>query len=468
MNFSSLFFKRPSDDDAMAVGEQKLRFMPNASDKIRLIVLAVIVGILSGAGAALLKWLIGKVTLLLHPLLIMHGPDWSLLWIPVVGILLAGIYQRYIVKDRISHGVDKLVNDLAEKKYLLSSKLLYAPTIASTFTLAFGGSAGSEGPIAYTGAAIGSNVGRICGVPSQTIYLLIACGAGAGIAGIFKAPIGGALFTIEVLGMALTTVSVIALFASSISAALTAYVLSGFTLDITWHHNISFEPSMLMWALVLGVFCGLYSVYYSMVMKTMRRLYGSIRSPWLENLASGAVLALMLFIFPSLYGEGYDVIKNIINTDWVAPFDASLFNGGISTYLTFPLLLGGVLLVKCFACSASNSGGGVAGDFAPTLFAGCIAGLLFAVTINDMFGAGLAPQVFAYIGMAGVMAGVIRAPLMALFLTAEMCNGFDYFLPLTVVAMISYGIVMLVTKRKFYEVHIHFSRNHNQSVSTQR
>ncbi len=465
MNFSSLFYKRPSGDDARTVGEQRLRFMPKASDKIRLVVLAVIVGILAGAGAALLKWLIGKVSMFLHPLWISDGPDWTLLWLPVVGILLAGIYQRYIIRDRISHGVDKLVNDLAEKKYLLSSKLLYSPTIASTFTLAFGGSAGSEGPIAYTGAAIGSNIGRICGVPAETIYLLIACGAGAGIAGIFKAPVGGALFTIEVLGMALTTVSVIALFASSISAAMTAYVLSGCTLDITWNHNISFEPSMLLWALILGVFCGLYSVYYSLVMKKMRKVYESIRSPWIENLASGAVLALTLFMFPSLYGEGYDVIKDIINTDWVAPFDASVFNGGISIYLTLPMILGAVLILKCFACSASNSGGGVAGDFAPTLFAGCIAGLFFAVLMNNLLGIGLAPQVFAYIGMAGVMAGVIRAPLMALFLTAEMCNGFDYFLPLTVVTMISYGIVMLVTRRKFYEVHIHFAHHHNKSVS---
>ena len=463
MNFSSLFYKRPSDDDARVVGEQHLWFMPAASDKIRLIVLAVIVGILAGCGAALLKWLIGKVTSYLHILWITDGPDWTLLWLPVVGIVLTGIYQRYILRDRISHGVDKLVNDLAEKKYLLSPKLTYAPTIASTLTLAFGGSAGSEGPIAYTGAAIGSNVGRICGVPSETIYLLIACGAGAGIAGIFKAPVGGALFTIEVLGVALTTVSVIAVFASAISAALSAYVLSGFTLDIPWQHNISFEPTMLLWAVILGVFCGLYSVYYSLIMKVMRKVYESIRSPWVENVASGAVLALTLFIFPSLYGEGYDVIKNVINTDWVAPFDSSLFNGGISPYLTLPLILGGVLILKCFACSASNSGGGVAGDFAPTLFAGCIAGLFFAIIMNDLFGVGLAPQVFAYIGMAGVMAGVIRAPLMALFLTAEMCNGFDYFLPLTVVTIIAYGIVMLVTKRRFYDVHIFHHRHQLQN-----
>lgn len=462
MKISSLLYDRPQSDDAKEVGTQRLRFLPLASDKVRLFLLAVIVGLLTGAAAALLKWMISKVTILLHPLLIKGGPDWTLLWVPVAGIVLTGIYQRYILRDRISHGVDKLVNDLAAKKYMLSPKLTYSPMVATSLTLGFGGSAGSEGPIAFTGAAIGSNVGRISGVPAETVYLLIACGAAAGIAGIFKAPVGGALFAIEVLGVSLTTVSVIAVFASSIAAAMTAYILSGYTLDIPWHHNVSFEPTMLVWTLILGAFCGLYAVYYSFVMKWMRKAYESIKSPWIENLASGMVLAILVFTFPSLYGEGYDVIKDIINTEWHLPFDESMFDGGVFSNLTLPMLLGGILLAKCFACSASNSGGGVAGDFAPTLFAGCIAGLFFALKVNDLFDVGLHAQVFAYIGMAGVMAGVIRAPLMALFLTAEMCNGFDYFLPLTVVSLMSYGIVMLVTRHKFYEVHIHRRRSGDQ------
>ncbi len=450
-------------DDARVATDARLRFMPHASDKVRLFVLAVIIGIITGFGAAVLKKIIGYIVSWVSPLAIDGTPIWALMWLPVAGIVLTGIYQRYILRDRISHGVDKLVNDLASQKFVLSPRLTYAPIIASSLTLGFGGSAGSEGPIAYAGAAIGSNVGRICGVSPQTLYLLIGCGAGAGIAGIFKAPIGGALFTLEVLGMAFTTVSVIALLAACISASLTAYALSGFTLDIAWSHNINFDPSILIWTIALGVFCGLYSVYYSAVMKRMRKVYDSFKSPWWENITSGVILAVLIFVFPSLFSEGYDVIGKIINVDWSAPFADSRVPDLSLGDLRLPVILGGVLLAKCFACSASNSGGGVAGDFAPTLFAGAVAGLFFALIVNYFFELQLPPQVFAYIGMAGVMAGVIRAPLMALFLTAEMCNGFNFLLPLVAVTLISYGIVMLVTRRKFYEVHLtHFGRHHHQ------
>lgn len=193
----------------------------------------------------------------------------------------------------------------------------------------------------------------------------------------------------------------------------------------------------------------------------MRHFYESIRNPWIMNIVSGAVLAVTIFIFPVLYGEGYDVIGKVINMTVESPFTKSLLFGVVPGKIALIVVLGGVMLAKCFACSASNCGGGVAGDFAPTLFAGCIAGLFFALVVNPFFDFDMKPQVFAYLGMAGVMAGVIRAPLMALFITAEMCNGFDYFLPLTIVSVISYAIVMVITKRKFYEVHFHFHIHHN-------
>lgn len=420
--------------------------------KVGLFVMAVLIGIVTGAAAALLKTVIGLITEWLRPLHLGSGPDWTMLLIPVAGIVLTGIYQRYILRHKISHGVDILVNDLAEKHYSLSPRLTYAPVIASSLTLGFGGSAGSEGPIAYAGAAIGSNAGRLFGADRSVLYILIGCGAGAGIAGIFKAPVGGALFTLEVLGMTLTTVSVIALFASTVTAALTAYILSGCTMDITWTHNQAFDPAIIIPVVALGVFCGLYSVYYSFVMKRMERVYNSVANPWVKNVFSGLVLAVAIFIFPELYGEGYGVISGVINDGWPGEFGAALISGIDAGRWTLPCVLGGILLLKCFACSASNSGGGVAGDFAPTLFAGCIAGLFFGIMANNLFGLGLAPHVFAYVGMAGVMAGVIRAPLMAIFLTAEMCNGFDYLLPLVTVSLISYGMVMAVTHTKFYHV----------------
>lgn len=448
-------------DDACTVGRERLRFLPNVPDHIRLILLAVLVGLLAGIAALILKWAVAKISMLIYPHGFSYRNNWVLILMPVAGILFTGIYQRYVLHDYISHGVDKLVDDLLKKKYLLSPKLTYASIIASSMTLGFGGSAGSEGPIAYTGAAIGSNVGRLCGVSAQTIYFLIACGASAGIAGIFKAPIGGALFAIEVLGMSLTTVSVIALFVASITSALTVYSLSGFTFDIDWHNIIAFNPSIIGWTLVLGGFCGLYSVYYSYIMRTMRNAYESVGNPLIRNLLSGVTLSMMLVLFPSLWGEGYNVIGNVINGDWQDMFGDSILNFDRSEMIGLPMVLAGILLMKSFACSATNSGGGVAGDFAPTLYAGCIAGLFFALVVNKICDAELSPQIFAYIGMAGVMSGVIRAPLMSLFLTAEMCNGFDYFLPLTIVSMVSYGTVRLVTRKAFHRTHIYYPHRHH-------
>lgn len=423
------------------------------SPKVRLICVAVLVGTLSGAAAALLKWVIGMIT---HGVLNLDsnvGLKYIIPLLPVVGILLVGIYQRYILKMKLSHGVDMLVDDIADRRFCLSPRLVYAPIVASSVTLGFGGSAGSEGPIAYTGAAIGSNFGRICGFNSSMMRDLIACGAAAGIAGIFKAPVGGAMFALEVLGISMGAGSVIALFTSTLTAALMAYALSDFTVDLPWKDIPAFDMSMVLPILVLGVACGIYSVYYSFIMKHMEHVYDSMRSPWMRNIVSGSMLALLLFFFPALYGEGYGIIGGILNGNdmsvLISHFSLSHDNNVLMIVLT------GILLVKCFAASASNSGGGVAGDFAPTLFAGAMAGLLFGLVLNNLMGMAIPLEVTTYVGMSAVMAGVIRAPLMAVFLTSEMCSAFEYLLPLVLASIVSYGMVMLVTHRKFYHPHHH-------------
>ena len=420
---------------------------------IRLIVIASIIGVAVGAAAYVLKeaiaWLSRGVTIMFDA----SSSNAFLLVVPIVGIVLAGVYQRYIIRTGLSHGVDRLSRDIAAGNPALGPKLTYGPIVASTLTLGFGGSAGAEGPIAYAGAAIGSNIGRVFGVDRTTLMLLVGCGAGAGIAGIFKAPIGGVLFTLEVLGMAMSTPAVIALVAAAVCASTTAYVFSGFTMDLPWTHAPQFVGEMIPWSLLLGVFCALYSVYYSRVMHRMRRVYGRIKNPWVENIAGGIVLAVSVFLFPTLYGEGYQVMGRIINADFQALFDGSVFYGVHIGRWTLPLLLAGILAVKCFATSASNSAGGVAGDFAPTLFAGCIAGLFFATTLNAAFDLGLDAAAFAYIGMAGVMAGAIRAPLMAFFLTSEMSNGYGYFLPLLIVSVVSYCLTVVISHEKFFTRH---------------
>lgn len=413
-----------------------------------MMVLAAIVGFIAGCAAALLKLMIGALTGWLHA--VFHpGVDglnfWYLL-LPVIGILLAGIYQRYIIHRTIEHGERRLETSLKRHNYLLKPNLIYSPMIASTFTLAFGGSAGSEGPIAYTGAAIGSNVARAAGLSPKMMKVIVGCGAGAGIAGIFKAPLGGALFSIEVLGMQLMTVSIIALFTSCIISGATAYLLSGCTPDVYFAESAPFEYRIIPWIILLGLFCGFYSIYYKKIMSWLGSRLEGMKCQWFRNIFSGLLIALCVFAFPSLYGEGYGVITHIINGETGVMTSGSFLDGLISGPWLLLAIVGCTLLAKAFACASTNNGGGVAGDFAPTLFAGCMAGLLFALFCNHFFGANLSVGNFALIGMAAVMAGVIEAPLMAMFLVAEMALGYGMFVALLFGAGLSFAVVRVFSR----------------------
>lgn len=419
-------------------------------DNVFLFVLAVVVGALTGLGAFMLKTAIRWVSLALTSGLEASRPNWILLLLPAVGILLTGIYVRYILRQDISHGTSHLLHDLSRKMYRLRRRLTYAPMLASTLTLGFGGSAGAEGPIAYAGAAIGSNVGQAFGMSRRMLMIMIGCGAGAGIAGIFKAPVGGVLFTLEVLSVPLTTLSVLALVVSSLTSWMVVYSCMGFTMDLHYAASGPFAAGELPMVLLLGLFCGLYSFYYSKVMAVMTGVYGRMRNPWLRNLLAGSLLAVLIFLFPSLYGEGYDSITKILDGNVGSIMDYGLFYGLADDWRAVALVTAGVLLAKCFACSATNSGGGVAGDFAPTLFAGCMAGFLFATVGNHVFGTDMAVSDFAYIAMAGVMAGAVRAPLMAIFITAEMTGCFSLFFPVVACATVSYAVVRMLDPEDFY------------------
>lgn len=416
----------------------------------RLFLLAVVVGLLAGAGAALLKILIRLVSKPLTHNFISDGINWWLLLIPIVGIILSGCYQRYILHTDIEHATRLIKHRVKAGEFVLPRWMLYAPIIASTITLGFGGSAGAEGPIATTGASIGSRLGKWLGLSPNTLRLLIACGAGAGIAGIFKAPLGGVMFTLEVLAMEMTTISVIALILSCIVAGMTAYALSGFTIGVPIEHHIAFAPHLYWVVILLGLFCGIYSVYYSLVMRNMETVYNRISNRWLRNLASGGILALLVFLFPALYGEGYDVLGKIVNGHTLEILNGSVANFIGSKATALFIAAGAILAVKCFACSASNSGGGVAGDFAPTLFAGAFAGLFFYLIFKPLLGIDIPVQVCALFAMAGVMAGAIRAPFMAIFITTELTATYDYFLPVTITALISAGVVRIISREPIY------------------
>ncbi|MDE6555980.1 MAG: chloride channel protein, partial [Duncaniella sp.] len=352
-----------------------------------LFLIAAILGFCAGFGAFLLKAMIGWAVdevqsnardLRFHEVIFI---------LPVIGILLTVAFQKYIVGRNIEHGTEHIKEHLIKRNYNISPNMMLYPLIASTLTLGFGGSAGSEGPIATTGAAIGSNIGRWLKMPPQLVGILIACGACAGIAGIFKAPLGGVLFALEVLKAELTTVMVIALVIAGLVAGLTATAFSGFTLDVPLTHPQYFDPSMSGWVILLGIFCGFYSLYYVEIGNLLRLLFGKVRSIWARGLVSGSIVGLCLLIFPALYGEGYGIMAKLIDGHFEPIVNGSLvYDGDFPSILTVALVCGGIALLKTAASYSSNSGGGVAGDFAPTLFAGCMAGFFFAGILNHLFG----------------------------------------------------------------------------------
>lgn len=419
-----------------------------------ILILALVVGILSGACAWLLKYTIEYISTITREYIRTSDTGWLIIITPVAGISLAAIFCRHIIHKPVDNGVARMVDKFKNRNYRFDNKTIYGSMIASALTLGFGGTAGSEGPIAYAGAGIGSRLGQIFRIKPRMLMILTGCGAAAGIAGIFKAPIGGALFAIEVLRVELSTVAIIGVFLATLAASLTAYVLSGYTLDINVISPGAFDNTTLPWTMLLGIVCGLYSLYYTHTGAITKRLLTSIHTPWIQWLASGLSIGLMIYIFPALYGEGYSSITNVINGHPISIADRSLISLSVgNSHLTLIIIYAGLILLKGIGSSATNNGGGVAGDFAPTLFAGCVLGLLYASALNSAGISTLDTSHYALIAMAGSMAGIIRAPLMSIFLTTEMIGGVDFLLPATITSLISYSLVMIFKHDTFYHSH---------------
>ncbi len=415
-------------------------------------VLAAFCGVCAGVGAWFLKFAIGHCARWLFSAGSGSGIWWLLGLLPICGILLTVAYQRFVVRADLEHGTDLLCRALAEHRYSLRASLMLNPIIASTITLGFGGSAGAEGPIAYAGAAMGSNLARLCELPPSMQRILVGCGAGAGIAGIFKAPVAGVLFTLEVLKLNLSTLSVLALTVAALSGGITCYVLTGFTFDVKFLPDSFFDARTLGWVAALGLFCGLYSVYYNKVSDRLIRTFRRISNRWLRGLCGGAIVGACILLFPAFYGEGYGAVTQIINGISDKFYDGGLLADAAHSPDEAILLAFAVMMLKVFACIASNSAGGVAGDFTPTVFAGAFAGFVFAAAANALCGAGLPVGLFCLFGAAGAFSGIIHAPLMAVFLVAEIVgNGYGYILPLTVVSALSYITVKVLTPRSRYK-----------------
>ena len=427
------------------------------SERSFLLILAFVVGVLSGFAALLLKFLISIIASTLSEHINITGANYLYLLYPVLGILIVGIYVRYVVKDNISHGVTRVLYAISQNKSRLKLHNTYTSVVASSITIGFGGSVGAEGPIVNTGAAIGSNLGSLFRMSPQILMMLVGSGAAAGVAGIFKAPIAGMLFAIEVLMIDLTTVSVMPLLISSITAATVSYIFTGYSPEFVFDQSEAFLTNRIPYTIVLGIVCGFTSLYFTKVIGKMESLFSKIHNPWYKFAFGGVILSGLIFCFPPLYGEGYEAITDLLTGDPSTLFDGSVFYSLRDNVWFVLLFLLMIILTKVFATSATNGGGGVGGTFAPSLYVGCMTGFFFAYLINTLGlfpGDGLSCKNFALRGMAGVMSGVMHAPLMGIFLTAEMTGGYQLFLPLLIVSTISYCTVRLFVRYSIYTMRL--------------
>ena len=419
-----------------------------------ILLISFLVGIGAATASLLLKFLIHTIQQLLWAN-IREGANYWLLLYPIIGILLAGVFVYYVVRDDISHGVTKILYAISQRKSRIKPHNMWSSLVASSLTIGFGGSVGAEAPIVLTGAAIGSNLGRLFRMEQKTLMLLVGCGAAGAVAGIFKAPIAGLVFVIEVLMLDLTMTSVLPLLISSVTAATMSYVFSGTEAMFQFSQTEEFVMERIPYVLLLGIFCGLVSLYFTRAMLRVEGIYASLSHRWQRFILGAAMLSILIFLFPPLYGEGYDTIETLLNGDFIHLMDQSPFLGMENGYWGIVIFLGLILLTKVFASAATNGGGGCGGVFAPSLYIGCIAGFFFSHVLN-FFGlpVDLPEKNFALMGMAGTMSAVMHAPLTGVFLIAELTGGYNLFLPLMITSIGSYVTIRAFEPHSLYTMRL--------------
>ena len=418
-----------------------------------MIILALIVGFFAAVAAFVLHWIINQIVYLLTSSFDRTGANWLYLVYPVVGIYLTSLFVRYIVKDNISHGITRILYAISSNRSRLKSHNCWSSVIASAITIGFGGSVGAEAPIVLTGSAIGSNLGKLFHMDRKMLMTLVGCGAAGAIAGIFKAPIAGLVFTLEVLMIDMTMSALLPILVSCVTATCFTYIFSGDAALFTFHLDSGWSVQRIPACVLLGITCGLVSLYFIRMMGACEDVFARFKDkPYVRLAIGGTVLSLLIFLFPALYGEGYSSINLLLNgrteADWNQILDNSLFAGQGAMLIPFIAL---VLLTKVIATSATNGGGGCGGTFAPSLFIGCFAGFLFSRLWNiNQIGVYVPEKNFALLGMAGVMSGVMHAPLTGVFLIAELTGGYTMFMPLMIVSVCAYLTIIIFEPHSIY------------------
>lgn len=431
----------------------KLNPISRLSERNQLLVLSLVVGIVVGLAAVLLKTLISVIQEGLRDAFggVLDGSLYYLA-LPGIGMLLAMLFCKYVIKDSIGHGVTKALQAVSRHESRIKPHNMWSSVAASSVTIGFGGSVGAEAPIVYTGAAIGSNFARYMGLSYRSMTVLLGCGAAAAVAGIFKAPLAGVLFVLEILLFNISMTSMMPLLLSTVSATVVSYTLLGsstpFECTLT-----PFELKNIPYYVILGLFCGACSIYFIRTTLKLEDRIGKMENVYLKWIMCAVGLGILIFLFPPLYGEGYESLGVLLNgkelsLDGQTPL-AFLAHSQWSVPVFFML----ILLLKVFSMTLTNAGGGVGGTFGPTLFVGAIAGFVVARTLNLLFdgtATSIPEQNFVLVGMAGLMAGVMQAPMTAIFLIAEISGGYDLFLPLILTSTIAFGTTRIVEKYSIY------------------
>lgn len=426
------------------------------SEKHFILIISFLVGILTAFAAWILKLLIHQIETFLTENFDVTQANGLYLLYPVIGIFLTGLFVRNIVRDDISHGVTKILYAISRRQGRIKRHNVWSSVIASGITIGFGGSVGAEAPIVLTGSAIGSNLGRAFKMEHQTLMLLVGCGAAGAVAGIFKAPIAGLVFTLEVLMIDLTMASLLPLLVSCVTAATFSYITTGMEAMFRFHLDNPFVVERIPYAILLGICCGLVSLYFTRAMDSVEDVFRKYSNPYIKLMIGGAMLSILIFLFPPLYGEGYSTINLLLNgqnlDDWDNVLDNSFFYGHADLLLIYLLL---IVLFKVYASSATNGGGGCGGIFAPSLFLGCITGFIFARFCNQFdLGPYIPEKNFALLGMAGLMSGVMHAPLTGIFLIAELTGGYDLFLALMIVSVSAYLTIIVFEPHSIYSMRL--------------
>lgn len=427
------------------------------TDRQMTIILALFIGFFASVAAFILHFIIKEIQVLLTAGFTTVTYNWLYLVFPVIGIFLTSLFVRYVVKDNISHGITRILYAISSKRSRLKPHNCWTSVIASAITIGFGGSVGAEAPIVLTGSSIGSNLGQLFKMDNKTLMLLVGCGAAAAIAGIFKAPIAGLVFTLEVLMVDLSMASLLPILVASVTATCFTYIFMGSDSLFSFHLDGEWIVERVPACILLGVSCGLVSLYFIRMMTSCEGVFARLKDHrYAKLLLGGLMLSSLIFIFPVLYGEGYSAVNILLNSnteaDWNTLLNNSLFYGHGQLLIIFVAL---VVLTKVVATSATNGGGGCGGTFAPSLFVGAFSGFLFARIWNiQQLGLYVPEKNFTLLGMAGVMAGVMHAPLTGIFLIAEITNGYDLFIPLMIVSTCSVMTISVFEPHSIYAMRL--------------